>query len=115
MQLSFEYRRNDARIKYLEKKLEKETDEYKKEILEIDLDEKIYGRATMQLTARDRMREIKLWSKIKKEKIAMAERIPYRNSTPKQLRQRQQNLKQMWTEQPKGFEMSILKSDTLTL
>ena len=67
MQLSFEYRRNDARIKYLEKKLEKETDEYKKEILEIDLDEKIYGRATMQLTARDRMREIKLWSKIKKE------------------------------------------------
>ena len=60
MQLSFEYRRNDARIKYLEKKLEKETDEYKKEILEIDLDEKIYGRATMQLTARDRMREIKL-------------------------------------------------------
>lgn len=32
----------------------------------------------------------------------MAERIPYRNSTPKQLRQRQKNLKQMWTEQPKG-------------
>jgi len=67
MQLSFEYRRNDAKIKFLEKKLEKETDEYKKEILKIDLDEKVYGRATMQLTARDRMREIKLWSQLKKE------------------------------------------------
>jgi len=67
MALSFEYRRNDAKIKYLEKKLEKETNEYKKEILKIDLDEKVYGRASMQLTAKDRMREIKLWSQLKKE------------------------------------------------
>tara|TARA_Y100001970_G_scaffold293545_1_gene441108 strand:+ start:3975 stop:4664 length:690 start_codon:yes stop_codon:yes gene_type:complete len=67
MSLSFDYRRNDAKIRWLEKKLEKETDEYKKECYEIDLDQKRYDKATMELTARDRMREIRLWSKIKKE------------------------------------------------
>ena len=65
MALSFDYRRNDAKIKWLEKKLKKETDEYKKECYEIDLDEKRYNKASMQLVARDRMREIKLWSKFK--------------------------------------------------
>ena len=67
MSLSFDYRRNDAKIKWLEKKLQKETDEYKKECYEIDLDQKRYDKATMELTARDRMREIRLWSKLKKE------------------------------------------------
>ena len=67
MSLSFDYRRNDAKIRWLEKKLEKETDEYKKECYEIDLDQKRFDKASMELTARDRMREIKLWSKLKKE------------------------------------------------
>ena len=67
MDLSFECRRNEAKIKFIEKKLEKETDEYKLECYKIDLDEKRYGLANMQLVAKDRMREIKLWSKLKKE------------------------------------------------
>ena len=67
MNLSFDYRRNDAKIKWLEKKLEKETDEYKKECYEIDLDQKKFDKASMELTAKDRMREIKLWSQLKKE------------------------------------------------
>ena len=67
MSLSFDYRRNEAKIKQLEKKLETETDEYKKELYQIDLDEKIYGKANMELVARDRLREIKLWSKFKAE------------------------------------------------
>ncbi len=67
MTLSFDYRRNDAKIKQLEKKLNKETDEYKKELYQIDLDEKTFAKAQMQLTAKDRMREIKLWSQLKKE------------------------------------------------
>ena len=67
MTLSFEYRRNEAKIKNLEKKLDKETDDYKKELYQIDIDEKKFSKAGMELTARDRMREIKLWSKIKKE------------------------------------------------
>jgi hypothetical protein len=40
MVLSFDYRRNDAKIKWLEKKLETETDDYKLECFKIDLDEK---------------------------------------------------------------------------
>jgi hypothetical protein len=67
MSLSFDYRRNEAKIKQLQKKLETETDEYKRELYQIDLDEKIYGKANMELVARDRLREIKLWSKFKLE------------------------------------------------
>ena len=67
MSLSFDYRRNEVKIKRLEKKLAEETDPLKQELHQIDLDEKIYGRAGMQLVARDRMREIKLWSMYKKK------------------------------------------------
>ena len=67
MSLSFEYRRNEVKIKKLEKKVAEETDELKIELAQIDLDEKNYSKASMQLTARDRMREIKLWSMYKKK------------------------------------------------
>ena len=67
MTLSFEHRRNEAKIKQLERKLDKETDEYKKELYKIDLDEKKFSKVSMELTAKDRMREIKLWSNIKQE------------------------------------------------
>ena len=67
MTLSFECRRHEAKIKWLEKKVESETDEYKLEKYRIDLDEARYGLANMQLVAKDRMRAIKLWSTLKKE------------------------------------------------
>ena len=67
MSLSFEYRRNEVKIKKLEEKLLTEEDSLKKELFQIDIDEKNFAKASMQLTARDRMREIKLWSKLKKE------------------------------------------------
>jgi len=67
MSLSFDCRRKEAKIKWLEKKIETEQDEYKLEKYKIDLDEERYGLANMQLVAKDRMREIKLWSQLKKE------------------------------------------------
>ena len=67
MSLSFDCRRSEAKVKWLEKKIETEKDEYKLEKYQIDLDEARYGLANMQLVARDRMREIKLWSALKKE------------------------------------------------
>ena len=67
MALSFDYRRNDAKVKYLEKKIATETDEYKLTKYEIDLDEAIFGKASMEKTAKHRMREIKMWSKLKGE------------------------------------------------
>ena len=67
MTLSFEYRRAEVKIKRLQEKLNKEPHPLKKELLQIDIDEKVYNKASMQLVARDRMREIKLWSKFKKK------------------------------------------------
>ena len=67
MHLSFDYRRNEAKINWLEKKINKEEDEYKATKYKIDLDEARFSKATMEKVARHRMREIKMWSKLKKE------------------------------------------------
>jgi len=67
MHLSFDYRRNEAKIKWLEKKIDKEEDEYKRTKYQIDLDEAIFAKASMEKVARHRMREIKMWSKLKGE------------------------------------------------
>ncbi len=67
MTLSFDYRRNEAKIKWLEKKTESEQDEYKLTKYQIDLDEAKFGKASMEKTAKHRMREIKMWSGLKKE------------------------------------------------
>ena len=67
MSLSFDARRNEVKLKKLKQKLETEKDPIKLELIQIDIDEKTYSVANMQLVARDRMREIKLWSTLKKE------------------------------------------------
>jgi len=67
MHLSFDYRRNDAKIKWLEKKIESEKDEYKLSKYQIDLDEALFGKAGMEQVAKNRMREIKMWSNLKLE------------------------------------------------
>ena len=67
MSLSFDARRDAVKLKKLKQKLETEKDPIKLELIQIDIDEKTYSVANMQLVARDRMREIKLWSTLKKE------------------------------------------------
>ena len=67
MHLSFDYRRNEAKIIWLEKKVDIEEDEYKKTKYQIDLDECKFSKASMEKIAKHRMREIKMWSKLKKE------------------------------------------------
>jgi len=67
MTLSFDYRKNEVKIKRIRQKLEKEKDPLKIEMLEIILEEKLYGKANMELVAKDRMREIEHWSRLKKE------------------------------------------------
>ena len=67
MTLSFDYRRNEAKIKWLENKVEKEEDDYRKTKYEIDLDECRFAKASMEKVAKHRMREIKMWSKLNKE------------------------------------------------
>ena len=67
MVLSFEYRRNQAKINKLEEQIREEKDRHDKVNLEIDLDECRFTKASMERQAHHRMREIKMWSKLKKE------------------------------------------------
>tara|TARA_R100000329_G_C7604057_1_gene214268 strand:+ start:604 stop:1272 length:669 start_codon:yes stop_codon:yes gene_type:complete len=67
MALSFEYRRNQVKIDETLNKLDKEEDEFVKKNLKIDLDEYRYSKASMEKIAHHRMREIKMWSKLKSE------------------------------------------------
>jgi len=69
MRLSFEYRKNDVEIEKLEHKIKGHptVDKFEKKLAEIELEEKLYSRAGMELVAKARMREISTWSKLKKE------------------------------------------------
>jgi len=67
MRLSFDYRKNDVEIKKLQREIKIEKDSLKKELKQIELEEKLYSRVGMELTAKARMREISSWSKLKKE------------------------------------------------
>jgi len=67
MVLSFEYRRNQAKINKLQEQVRTEKDEHEKVNFEIDLDECRFNKASMERQAHHRMREIKMWSKLKKE------------------------------------------------
>lgn len=64
---SFEYRRNEVSIKRIKKKLNEAADEFDREEAQIDLDECLFKRSQMEITAKDRIREIRLWSQLKKE------------------------------------------------
>jgi len=69
MALSFDYRKNDVEIEKLEHKIKEDpnVEPFEKKLAKIELEEKLYSRANMELVARDRMREISTWSKLKKE------------------------------------------------
>ena len=68
MHLSFDYRKNDVEIEKLEHKIiDPNEDKFEKKLAKIELEEKLYGRAGMELVAKARMREISTWSKLKKE------------------------------------------------
>ena len=67
MRLSFDYRKNDVEIEKLEHKIKINKDKFETKMARIELEEKLYGRAGMELVAKARMREISTWSKLKKE------------------------------------------------
>jgi hypothetical protein len=68
--ITFDLRRNEVKRLRLEKEL-KEAQEAGDDLtvkeLEIDLDENLYAKATMAQIAKDRVREVSLWSKLKAE------------------------------------------------
>ena len=67
MHLSFDARKNDVEIDKLKEKITREKNKLDKQLLQIELEEKVYSKASMELVAKHRMREVATWSKLKKE------------------------------------------------
>ena len=70
MGLSFDLRKSDVKRLKLERKMQKalnDGDDLKQMSIQINLDENLYGKANMEQTAHDRVRELNTWSKIKNE------------------------------------------------
>ena len=65
--LSFDARKNEVEIEKLQRDIKKEKDPIDKKMKQIELEEKLYGKAQMELVAKHRMREVATWSKLKKE------------------------------------------------
>jgi len=65
--VGFEYRRNDVKLRRLQKQLTDSIDTLDAEEIQIDIDECYFKSAAMQQGANDRVREIMLWSAFKKE------------------------------------------------
>ena len=64
--LSYEYRKNLIEIKIKKREMDKEKDNLKKELLKIEIEKKIFISKKQERVAKDRIRELKAWSEIKK-------------------------------------------------
>ena len=67
MNNSFDYRENEIEIKKIHRKLETEKDELEIEMLNLELDKKMWTRRNTTFEGKHRIREITAWSGIKKE------------------------------------------------
>jgi len=64
---AYQYRKLLVEIKKLERSIAKETDELELELLQIELEEKLWDKDERERNGADRVREIEHWSRIKKE------------------------------------------------
>ena len=71
--LSYDYRKKLVEIKRLQRKLGKEKDSLEREDIKIDLEKAFFQLKNMERVAKDRIREIKEWHKIKKELLPSVE------------------------------------------
>ena len=65
--LSFDARKNEVEIKKLQREIREVNDPLDKEMKQVELEEKLYNKAQMELVAKHRMREVATLSKLKKE------------------------------------------------
>ena len=64
---AYQYRKLLVEIKKLERSIENEKDDLELELLEIELEEKLWDKSERERMGADRVREIEHWSRIKKE------------------------------------------------
>jgi len=67
IELSFQFRRNQLKLKFLLKELENTKNEFHREGLQIDIEEMEYIISNQILQSKDRVREIREWSKLMEE------------------------------------------------
>lgn len=67
--LSYAYRKNLIEIKILQRDIEVESDALKRELLRVDLDQKIFVSKEQERVAKARTRELKGWSEIKAREV----------------------------------------------
>jgi len=67
--LSYEYRKNQVEIKKLIRDMGKEEDDLEIELMQIEIDRKLFIAANQERTAKDRIREIQDWHEIKERLI----------------------------------------------
>jgi hypothetical protein len=65
--LSFDYRRNQIKQEKIQRKIDKCEDDLKRRSLAIDMEEAKFRQINMEQVAKERMREIRLWSQIMEE------------------------------------------------
>ena len=66
VQLTLDYRKNNIAILEIEEKLQgDDLNKFERMTLEVDYDSAIWARDGLQISAKDRMRELDLWSQIK--------------------------------------------------
>ena len=71
VQISFDARKNDVEIEKLQHKIiDPNEDKFEKKLAKIELEEKIFNKAGLELVAKHRMREVEHWSRLKKELVA---------------------------------------------
>lgn len=93
VKLSFDYRKNNVAILEIEEKLEgDDLNKFERMNLEIEHDSAIWAREGMQISAKDRMREIGLWSEIK---TALVEGNPEFDTEDVNVHQAESYLKKM--------------------
>lgn len=71
IRLSYNYRRNNIKLKKLDIKIEKEKDPLERELLQIEKEENLYAKILMENTAQNRHREILQWSELKSELLPL--------------------------------------------
>lgn len=68
---SFEYRKTAIKLRQKELELEDAEDGFEKELLQIEVEELMYRQMSALATAKDRMRELRLWDRLIKEQTAI--------------------------------------------
>jgi hypothetical protein len=66
---SYAYKKIDVEIRMLERQLNNEPDDLQRELIEIQIEEKKFGKMNLEREAKDRIREINEWHEIKQKLI----------------------------------------------